>query len=206
MKIINEQLKMDLADGKTIAIDLGCGKSKLEGYYGVDRTNYKGLDIIADLEEPLNELPDDSVVAVFSYHCLEHITNLVQLMHELYRVLIPDGTLEIYVPHFSNPYHFSDPTHVRSFGLYSMDYFSPIRSIGGREVPTYWPEIVFRIDSIWIQPLQRKWIDRLLFPGMTTIINSSRHWQDRYERRLCRLFPADTIYFKMTAIKETSTA
>ena len=201
MKIVSEQLKMDLAIGKTIALDLGCGQSKKEGCYGVDKKSGPGIDIIADLEEPLNELPDGSVATVFSYHCLEHITNLVQLMRELYRVLMPGGTLEIYVPHFSNPYHYSDPTHVRSFGLYSMDYFSPIRSMGGRAVPSYWPELTFRLDSVWIQPLQRKWLDRLIFPGMTSIINSSRRWQDRYERRLCRLFPADTVSFKMTAKK-----
>jgi len=202
MIIISEQLKTDLANGKNIALDLGCGKSKKEGYYGVDVANVGEIDIIADLEKPLSELPDGSVSSVFSYHCLEHINNLAQLMHELYRVLMQEGTLEIYVPHFSNPYHYSDPTHVRSFGLYSMDYFSPISVKGIRKVSGYWPEIPFRVDSVWIQPLERKWVDRLLFPGMTTIINSSRSWQDRYERRLCRFFPAESIYFKMTVMKE----
>jgi ubiquinone/menaquinone biosynthesis C-methylase UbiE len=201
MIIVSKQLKSDLANGKTIALDLGCGKSKKEGYYGLDMANVGEIDIIADLEKPLSELPDCSVSSVFSYHCLEHICNLSQLMHELHRVLVPGGTLELYVPHFSNPYHYSDPTHVRSFGLYSMDYFSPICAKGVRGVPGYWPEIPFRVDSVWIQLFERKWVDKLFFPGMSTIINSSRGWQDRYERRLCRFFPADTICFKMTAIK-----
>jgi len=201
MIILSEQLKFDLANGKPIALDLGCGKSKKEGYYGVDIANIGEVDIIADLEKPLIGLEDGSVSSVFSYHCLEHIYNLSQLMHELHRVLVPSGTLEFYVPHFSNPYYYSDPTHVRSFGLYSMDYFSPIRAEEMRGVPVYWPEIPFRVDSVWIKLFERKWVDKLFFPGMTTIINSSRKWQDRYERRLCRFFPADTICFKMTVMK-----
>lgn len=201
MIIVSKQLNSDLANGKTIALDLGCGKSKKEGCYGVDIANVGDMDIIADLEKPLSELPEDSVSSVFSYHCLEHIYNFPQLMHELYRIIVPGGTLELHVPHFSNPYHYSDPTHVRSFGMYSMDYFSQIPAEGVRGVPHYWPEIFFRVDSVWIQLFERKLLDKLLFPGMTTIINSSRNWQDRYERRLCRFFPADTICFKMTVMK-----
>ena len=200
MIIVNKRLKEDLANGIPLALDLGCGKSKKKGYYGVDLSG--DVDIIADLEELLDGLPDGSVSSVFSFHCVEHINNFVQLMHELHRVMTAEGTLEIYVPHFSNPYYYSDPTHVRSFGLYSMDYFCPACVEGGRRVPAYWPEISFRIDSVWIKLLERKWADRLLFPFMSTIVNSSRSWQDRYERRFCRLFPADTICFRLTVDKK----
>lgn len=86
-----------------------------------------GVDIQADLNEPLDLLPDGSVEAVHCRHLLEHIDRLLHLLDELHRVVRPGGEIDIRVPHFSNPYGYSDPTHVRFFGLYSFFTF-PRRS------------------------------------------------------------------------------
>jgi hypothetical protein len=37
--------------------------------------------------------------------------------------------IEIIVPHFSNPHYYSDPTHVRFFGLYTMSYSKPLSGL-----------------------------------------------------------------------------
>ena len=44
-------------------------------------------------------------------------------MREITRVLKKNGKANIFVPHFSNPYYYSDYTHKRFLGLYTFYYF-----------------------------------------------------------------------------------
>jgi hypothetical protein len=125
------------SQGKDFSIDLGCGNSKKSGFTGIDILEYPGVDFVADLEKDLSFIPDNSVKEFFSSHFLEHIQNFEGLMGEIHRTLSPEGTVEIVVPHFSNPYFYSDFTHKRFFGLYSFDYFSSGQTKGRRKVPFY---------------------------------------------------------------------
>jgi ubiquinone/menaquinone biosynthesis C-methylase UbiE len=121
---------------KELRIDLGCGNSKKSGFTGIDILEYPGVDFVTDLEKDLAFIPDNSVKEFFSSHFLEHIRNFEGMMKEIHRTLSPDGICEIVVPHFSNPYFYSDFTHKRFFGLYSFDYFSS-ENTGKRKVPFY---------------------------------------------------------------------
>jgi hypothetical protein len=60
---------------------------------------------------------------LYSWHTFEHVTNFMQLMEEVYRICAVNARITIVVPHHSNGFGYSDPTHVRFFGLYSMSYF-----------------------------------------------------------------------------------
>src|SRR5256885_7931217 len=51
------------------------------------------------------------------------VQQLVPLLAELHRVARAAARLEFIVPHFSNPRYYSDPTHIRFFGLYTFYYF-----------------------------------------------------------------------------------
>lgn len=170
-------------------------------FYGVDLLPTENVSIIADLNEPLDLFPDNSVSHIYTRHCLEHIDCLLPLMKELHRLLIPNGELEIIVPHFSNPYHYSDPTHVRTFGLYTMYYFVDQELQPPRKVPSFYSDVRFEITGIMLRLLDRKWCDRLMFPFLQRLVNRSIGWQDRFERRLCRLFPAAEIRYIMRAMK-----
>ena len=108
-------------------IDLGCGPNKKEGYKGVDILPLQGVDFVVDLEKGLSFLKDNEVDEYYSAHFLEHVVNLDFLLSEIHRTLKPGGICEIRVPHFSNPFYYSDYTHKRFFGLYSFDYFTENR-------------------------------------------------------------------------------
>ena len=120
MEILNSKLIDKLKKGAGIKIDLGCGKSPHNGCYAVDKIKMDGVDVVADLNKPFNLFPDNCCDYIYSRHAFEHISEFLPLMHEIHRILKPNGVLEVLVPHFSNVYGFSDPTHVRFFGLYSM--------------------------------------------------------------------------------------
>ena len=110
--IIAEKIKKN----ERIVIELGCGPNKIAGAIGVDKYEGEAVDIIADIEKGLPFLPDNSVDELSSRHLLEHIENLELLIREIYRVLKPGGLHRVVVPHFSNPYFYSDYTHRRFLG------------------------------------------------------------------------------------------
>lgn len=95
-----------------LKLDLGCGKHKKEGFLGVDRKPFEGVDIIADL---MQRWPweDNSVEEINMQHVLEHFTGeeRVHIMNEMYRVLIKDGRATISTPHWCSSRAYGDFTH-----------------------------------------------------------------------------------------------
>ena len=201
MKILDRRVDDDIQAGRPLKLELGSGGAQRSGFYGVDLLPLEGVAIQADLNEPLDLIPDNSVAEIFSYHCLEHVDRFLPLMRELHRIMRPDAHAEIIVPHFSNPYHYSDPTHVRTFGLYTLSYFSDSKDQQLRKVPSFYSDTRFKVRDIELRLLNRKWIDRLLFPFLSRTVNRSFAWQDRFERRLCGLIPANEIRFVFSPLK-----
>ena len=198
MRIVNLQVEKDIEQGKPIKLDLGSGRSARRGFYSVDHLELDGVDIVADLNETLDLLPDNCVEYVFSQHALEHVQHLLPLLREIFRVTKPNGFIEVIVPHFSNPYYYSDPTHIRFFGLYSMYYFvQSSKQHAIRKVPSFYSDARFDIESVRIEFYQLSKIDKLVVPFLSRLVNRNIHWQDFYERRLSSLFHAWQLRFLM---------
>ncbi len=185
-----------------VKIDLGCGPYKKEGYIGIDILDLPGVDIVANIEEGLPFIPDQSVDEIISSHVLEHIVNLEKVMSEFHRILKPTGVKKIAVPHFSNPYYYSDYTHVRFFGLYSMDYFSNGVNNYKRKVP------VFYKDNCKFEVLDRKlrftahpfFIRNKIRSVITKIVNSSIFMQEFYEGSLSGFIPCSEVHYTIRPI------
>ena len=105
-----------------LRLNLGCGPNKLDHYLNIDKADFADLSL--DLE--LAKLPFDnnSVIEVLADQVMEHITNLIPLMNELYRVMAPGAKLKISVPHVPYQEAFQDPTHVRFFTDMSWEYWN----------------------------------------------------------------------------------
>lgn len=131
-----------------VRLDIGCGPSKTDpASIGVDALDFPGVDLVGDVYEVLAHFPDASVDAVRSAHFFEHVADLPRLIGELERVLKPGATLTVVVPHFSNPYFYSDPTHRSFFGLYTFCYYAECR-LFAREVPTYGRTPALRLERV----------------------------------------------------------
>ena len=104
--------KLKAVPDAPLRLDLGCGKSKKEGFLGVDRRKFDGVDIVMEL---MNVWPwgDSSVEEVHMSHVLEHFTGpqRVHIFNELFRVLIPDGKATIITPHWASNRAYGDFTH-----------------------------------------------------------------------------------------------
>ena len=204
--IQNPMVQRDLEAGRKLRLNLGCGLRRLPGYYNVDRLPLPGVDILADLEAPLTALPDDSVEAVYCRHTLEHVTDLLGLLGELHRVTHPEGRLEVIVPHFSNPYGYSDPTHVRFFGLYSLYYLAEESDQPRRKVPNFYIPQRFRVERVRFNLLKTSVADKLARAVLQPLINRGVGWLDWYERRLCKFWPVDDIHWLLRPVKTVSAA
>jgi SAM-dependent methyltransferase len=198
MKILDNAINTDIAAGNPIRLNLGSGPVKRDGFYSVDHLPLDGVAIVADLDEPLDLLPDNCVASIYSRHAFEHVDNFLPLMRELHRLVRPGGDIEIIVPHFSNVYGYSDPTHVRLFGLYSMYYFVASENQPKiRKVPPFYTDARFTIQSIKIDFYHSGWIDRVFSSLLKRIVNRTIVLQDFYERRLAAFFHAWQIRYCM---------
>jgi SAM-dependent methyltransferase len=194
MKILNPSVQAELAAGRPLRLNLGAGEQRIDGFFGIDHLPLTGTDILADLNEPLPLLPDGSVEHVRTRHVLEHVRNFLPLMEELYRILRPGGRIDIIVPHFSNPLAYSDPTHVRFFGLYSFYYMvDPARQLR-RKVPAFYTSARFQVERLSIRFDRETFFGKLTAPVYESIVNAGAWTQALYERRFVWAFPASELH------------
>jgi SAM-dependent methyltransferase len=201
MKILNPAIHIDLADGRPLKLNLGSGRRALPDFYNVDLVELPGVDALADLNEPLTELPNDSVEAIYCRHTLEHVENLLGALAEFHRVTRPGGAIEVVVPHFSNPYYYSDPTHVRFFGLYSFFYFCDDADQPRRKVPSFYAPTRFRVESVRFNLMKESFFDKAWRALVQPLINRGIGGLDWYERRLCRLLPVSDLRYVLRPVK-----
>ena len=176
-----------------LIIELGCGQKKKDDRITVDIVDLPHVDIVADIEDGLLFLPDDSVDEIHCRSVLEHINNFENLLREMLRVLKKDGMAHIFVPHFSNPYYYSDYTHKRHFGLYSFYYFVEPKDQLQRKVPCFYTDI--RIDIISQKLIFRSpfWFSKQIKKIVSCFVNSHKSIMEFYELHLCYLFPCNGI-------------
>src|SRR3990167_8436105 len=104
---------------------LGCGKTKKDGYTGVDII--PPADILCDVTLGL-PMADNSVERIEADNLFEHFDNdgFMVSLNECWRVLKKGGTLFLKVPdslHWPDG-AFGDPTHKRYFVPRSFRYFT----------------------------------------------------------------------------------
>ena len=96
-----------------IKLDFGCGSHKREGFAGVDRIAFDGVDHVMDVRTDKWPWADNSVAEAHAAHFIEHLTALerIKFANELYRILVPGGQCSIIVPHWCSNRAYGDPTH-----------------------------------------------------------------------------------------------
>jgi len=190
---IKIDLEKRIKNEKPIVVELGCGKKKKPERITIDKVDLPNVDIVADMEDGLSFLPDNSVDEIHCRSVLEHIQNFENLIREIVRVLKRHGRAYVFVPHFSNPYCYSDYTHKRFFGLYTFYYFVATEKQLKRKVPPFYTNVRIKILS-----------NRLKFRSSFKILNPFKKlfgWfinlhpllQAYYEENLCYIFPCDGI-------------
>lgn len=104
-----------------LRLDIACGQSKREGFRGIDI--WEGADIVHDLTKYPWPIENDSVYEANLSHYAEHVQDISALMHEIYRILQPGGTVRIVSPYWTSLRAWQDFTHVRPITELTFSYF-----------------------------------------------------------------------------------
>lgn len=109
-------------------LNLGSGQNKQDGFVNIDKFPNFDPDLLWDLETTPWPFEDESVEDILANHVLEHLGQTTEtylaIIKEMYRVLVPDGTVHIVVPHVRHDNYWNDPTHVRPITPVAMGLFS----------------------------------------------------------------------------------
>jgi len=193
--LARQPLILDLASGTR------AHRKKSLGRVTLDILDLPNIDVVCELNEGFPFLPDNSVDEIYSHNSLEHIRNLLFLMDEIHRVLKPTGKKVLFVPHFSNPYFYSDPTHHNYFGLYTFYYFSDDQSELRHQVPSFYFSRKFRVENLRLCFISPFPLMNLFYRFVERMVNLNRWTQELYEHSFCYLIPCYGIEATLRPIK-----
>lgn len=185
--------------GERVSVELGCGPRKLDPHaVGIDMLDYEGVDLVGDAFEILTQFPEGSVHSLYTSHFLEHITEPQRMLMEIARVVAPGGIASIIVPHFSNPFYHSDPTHRTPFGLYTLAYFCK-QNLFSRGVPNYGLAVPLEIASVSLgfKSYPPRYVRHAIKRAIGLLVNATMYTREFYEENLCWLIPCYEIRYEL---------
>ncbi|WP_186647712.1 class I SAM-dependent methyltransferase [Fluviispira vulneris] len=176
-------------------LDLGCGNSKKEGYIGVDSLSLKNVDIIHNLDRYPYPFDENEIDEIIMDNVLEHLSDPVKVLEEIYRISKNGANIIISVPYFRSVYAYIDPTHRNFFSSFWFDYFDPTNIYFEKYA---YAKVKFRVKKIEFDKEFKK--ERIRFWHRIMIYIAEKH-RVFYEMRLSHLFPLNSITFELRVIK-----
>lgn len=85
-------------NNNSIWLDIGCGINKAENCIGIDKIPSKCTDYVCDVERKGIPFSGSTVDGIVMLDVIGYLDDWLFVMQEIYRVLKPGGTVEIYYP------------------------------------------------------------------------------------------------------------
>ena len=105
-----------------VKLNLGSGNTHYNGFTNIDIASQYNPDVVHDLEKGI-PFPDNVIDEIKAIHFLEHISDTIFMMNEMWRVCRNGAMVTIEVPHQDSLMAFADPTHKHIFNEESFKYF-----------------------------------------------------------------------------------
>lgn len=188
---------------KPFILELGCGSSKrIPEAIGVDILDFPCVDLVGEIMEVLGSIETSSVDEVYSWHFIEHISDVPALLNELVRITKNGGKIHFTAPHFSNPYFYSDPTHTNYYGLYTFCFYANSK-LFSREVPKYSLINGLNLDAVNLifKSPRPFYIRYLIKKAAQLIFNNSIYMREIYEEFFCWTLPCYEISYSLSVEK-----
>ena len=110
-------------------VEIGCGKTKTEGYLGMDRFQLPGVDIVADLNDTF-PIEDNSVDVVYACHSLEHFDSIEKTMNEIYRICKHKAIVQVLAPYYYTTLNTANFYHLNVFNEDTFRFFTTFSDTG----------------------------------------------------------------------------
>ncbi|MBI1975578.1 MAG: class I SAM-dependent methyltransferase [Candidatus Vogelbacteria bacterium] len=178
--------------GNPSALDVGCGSRKLPGSIGMDIVRGSHADVVHDMNIAPWPFADNAFDVVLMNHVLEHSDNVLAVLGEAHRVLVPGGRLVIQVPYFRSTDAHTDPTHRHYFTSGSFEYF-----LDGTHLSEYqYVPYSFKKSGFWYG-----WPSRTSNPIRRAAKALIHRFPNFYDQYFSLLYPVRCLSWELEAIK-----
>lgn len=167
----------------------------LKDYINIDRYTEEQLNQLSgytaisdDCYNFIQKQPSNTISDVYSRHFFEHLDSgdVCKLMIEIIRACKSGAIIKIIVPHWSNPYYYSDPTHTTFYGLYTGSYWSK-NNYFHRRVPNYSRFELLSLRSVYLRHKSPAKPLKYFSGFVNTLVNSSPLFQELSEWYLAKV-------------------
>lgn len=181
-------------------IEFGCGPTAgRPQHVTIDALDYPTVDVVGDVYDALAALTPGKIQRVYASHFVEHIADVPDLMQRLAVVCAPGAMVEFVVPHFSNPFYYSDMTHKTPFGLYTFSYLAADCTGMLRGVPTYKREPEFDLVAVRMgfKSYRPRYIRHFGKKVVEKLVNLNNFTRELYEENFTWIAPCYEITYYM---------
>lgn len=160
-------------------LNIGCGNEILKDYVNLDIVQLPGVDIVHDLNKFPWPFEDNRFEEIRMINVLEHLSDTVKTMEEIWRIAKHGCRVIIRVPYWNCWQSIGDPTHKGQFHQTSFDFFDPGKK-NCKDRP-YYTHARFKISKVYywfpIIPPGRGWIKiggflKPIFSFLATYLNN----------------------------------
>lgn len=189
------------------ALNLGAGRMLKQSTDEVEWVNHEyvnlpGIDVMWDCNVfPWKVFEENEFDEVYSSQVLEHLSDRIKVMEELWRITKPGGILKLDMPYFSHPGAFCHPEHKSFWGLTTFDYFDVDYHKRKGETEIVTPARFRTISKRIVFSNQKKFPFNLMNAVITPLININRFTALFYQRFLCWILPCEDIFVELEVIK-----
>lgn len=182
-------------------LEIGCGKTKTNGYIGIDRFPLPGVDIVADLNKAF-PIEDDKVDVVYACHSLEHFDNLEFTIDEIFRIGKHKCIVQVLAPYSYTTLNTANFYHKNAFNEDTFRFFTTVEDT----------EVIDKEE--WYTPTSGKWglseSDNSIHSTQLELLNMEFFYYKEYlnftddkKRRARRSFNnvCDNIYYELVINK-----
>jgi predicted SAM-dependent methyltransferase len=169
-------------------LNLGSGRAYDAAWTNLDVTPDTGPDVVHDLNVRPWPFDDDRFAEVKAIDVIEHLDDAFAALVELHRVCRSGATLKIVVPHFSSANAYTDPTHRRALGYFSLDV------VTGDHAHDYYTRVRYRMRRREIVFKQR--------PINKFVRRYAARNPAKYEERWAWILPAWFVVFELEVLKD----
>lgn len=112
-------------------VNIGCGHDLRKDWINVDKSPLVGADHVMDVNQDRWMVHNHNKASeIYMSHVLEHLTNPLFVLEQLWCIAKPGALLYVRVPYGSSDNAWEDQTHVRPYFLGSFSYFSQMHYRG----------------------------------------------------------------------------
>jgi SAM-dependent methyltransferase len=160
---------------KPLKLDLCCATRKPEGFFGIDIIKFPGVDLAYDLNKGI-PLPDNCCSVVRAYDAIEHFSDGMLAMKEIWRVCEDGAIVDILVPSTDGRGAWQDLTHKSYWNQNSFGYF-----INNQNWMDYYRgPCLFNAFELHTTPMSADNVCHVVFKARAV---KNKEWLDTYNAR-----------------------